>query len=196
MAMARCEPKILWRVRDANSYGTNSANLFSPGGTHQTTASSATAMDAELFGSDSNMVRNIVLGRPVPNNPYVLWTSSLLFNLAFASYKRALGQKNIHITCIDPGQAKSVNKGPVELHNVGALLQKYRVELHNRSDGSLRKYDHEYAIKASFVPGSGSAYVDFETLVNNGLPDLLPELFQANERGNHRLHLVFTDLRQ
>jgi len=76
------------------------------------------------------------------------------------------------------------------------MLKGYGVELHNRSDDSVRNYEGVYMSTTSVHVGEGSRYVPYETLIEKGLFELYPELRVVTQRRNVRLHLTVTDLRE
>ena len=187
--MAPTIPKLLFRVWSDESNGTNTRSLFKP----------ASQRDQETPHSIHDFGRRLqqaLLWKDVENNPFIFFSSSLLFVLQLAGRMKSQGQQNIYITCVDTGTATTCNGSLVMFHPVNALLEQFGITITNRSDGSKRQYNHEYATLTSVVPAASSRCTSFETLLGTGLFDLYPHLRDVNMRHNVRLHLAVTDLRE
>jgi hypothetical protein len=140
-------------------------------------------------------LQQALLWKDVENNPFIFFSSSLLFVLQLADRMKSKRQQNIYITCVDTATATTTGGLPVTFYSVNALLQQFGIEITNRN-GTKRQYNHEYAALTPVAPTAGSRFISFETLISTGLFDLYPQLQDVNNRHNVRLHLAVTDLRE
>ena len=145
-------PTHVFRVWSHQSNGTNTPTLFGPAST------SPTAPDP----SQKSMAEQLKMcfhGKPAPANPFINFTSSLLFALQLAAYMKALwSHDNIMITCIDLTTARTSAGEQVTLHTAADMLAKYGVELHNRSDNSVRDYEGVYFLPSAQASALGRAH--------------------------------------
>ena len=184
--MAPTIPKLLFRIWSDNSNGTNSRLSFRP-------ASQCDQATPQFIHNFDRRLQQALLWKDVENNPFIFFSSSLIFVPQLAGWMKSKRQQNIYITCVDAETATTTAGLPVTFYSVNALLQQFGIEITNR-DGTKREYNHEYAALTAVAPTAGSLFIAFETLISTGLFDLCPQLQDVNNRHNVRLHIAVTDL--
>ena len=190
--MAQPIPKLLFRTWSTESHGTNSQILFKTGSQADVTPSVG---PASISGFEEKL-RAALLGKHMDDNPFIFFSSSLLFVLQLAARKKSQGESKIWITCVNTETATTGNGSPARVHSVDSLMTQYDVEIRNRSDTSLRQYPSEYVAIASLSPKAGSRCTLYDTLIPSGLFDLYPHLREINQRYNVKWYRAVKDLRE
>ena len=190
--MANDMPAFVFRVYSNQSSGTNAHRLFKPASCSLQMMSDSTNETPETFRFRGEQLRQNLLGNE-PESPYVFFSDNVLFALAYANFRVGKGAQQVMIACINTTTAKTSSGEPVRFYRVKELLENYDVVIRNK-DRSIRTYEDEIVTTTSLVPGAGSCFVPYQTLVDKGLHMLHPELDEIDRRP--RIYLAMRMLRQ
>lgn len=169
--MQHTTPKNLFRVWSDQSNGTNTTTRFDPASYTAQPGSEATTSPRDL----GSQFRLALIGKEFENVPFIFFTSSFLFALVCAGFKRTKEETGIQITCIDTATATTALSAAMEFRLAADLMQELNVELRH-------SYADEYVAMSSVIAGPGSCTAALETLIENGLYQMYPALAKVNER--------------
>jgi hypothetical protein len=186
----------VFRVYSDQSHGTNTVRKFEPAAYSEGRPRHQAEQQPEALSSISEQLPKALAWKDVPQCPFVFFTRSLLFALVYASYKKTKGEANIIIVCVKVSTATSADGAPAKFYSVSELMKRFNVQSRERKDGSLYEYRHELAITTSLIPGEGSTYARYESLVAQNLHELHPVLGTINDRHRPRLNIATEDLRE
>ncbi|CAK4032023.1 Hypothetical predicted protein [Lecanosticta acicola] len=187
----------IFRAWSDQSYAINAETLFAP-------AAAQKLSNAKDYSRPKN-VPNLKLQlkshllwkkHEFPDNLFVFFTTSLLFALQVALYRKAKGETGINIICIDVDSARTPQGGKVGFQTLTSMMKESALELQNRSDGSVREYSDVVVSMECVVPGKDSRTASLDALVANGLYKLYPPLQETVQRNDPRLALAMMDLRK
>ncbi|KAF2479327.1 hypothetical protein BDY17DRAFT_36531 [Neohortaea acidophila] len=187
-------PFLLWRVTTSHTAGASSDN---PGALIPTSTDIPSTIQAL-----ATLLHAALLGRNLPdNNPFVFFTSSLLYALVYAAFRAARGKTDVTITVFDPRQTATSPNGTrqVQFHRVVDLMDEWGVVINNKRDGSRRTYESEWvALGTVYLDSKGGACcVQWERLLAAGLYDFYPALgeVQKASRKGPKLYVALSMLR-
>ena len=175
-------PRYLFRVWSDQAHGTNSPTLFLPSKMKTTNPVTAAELRAALVGKKKG-------------SRFVFATSSLLCALQHAISK-SKKENRVRIICMDTEMCNRRNRGPVQFISAAGVLRKAKAKnVISRWSSKPLDFSDVYFTTTSIIPGQGSYWISFQSLKNNGLFNLYPELGIINSTGRPGFETPITNLR-
>lgn len=139
-----------------------------------------------------------LIGRKIDDNPYVFFTSSLLYVIQHAISKtRGNKETNAHIVCVDTRTARRPDGQNARFYPAVPTMMLYEMSIPRaRWTYKERDYSDVWVTTDRVVPGEGSYHVAFEKLKAVGLYKLFPEFAFIARRNKPGLESPVNDLRQ
>lgn len=189
-------PTHIFRAWTDQSYGVNGRDLFAPAAAKKANSIAKYTPPKDVPNMKEQLKEHLLDRHNFPDNLFVFFTTSLLFAVQLALYRKALGQTGVQIICINVDTARTPKGKKVNFRMVSEMMKDCNLKLRNRSDNSLREYADVVAAMECVVPGSNARTATLEAMIANGLESLYPPFRENNERSDPRLALLVKDLRK
>lgn len=193
---AKMPPTYLFRAWTDQSYGVNGRDLFAPAAARRASSIAKYTPPKDVPNLKEQLKEHLLDRHNFPDNLFVFFTTSLLFAVQLALYRKALGETGVQIICINADTAKTPKGKKVNFRMVSEMMKECKLQLRNRSDNSLREYADVVAAMECVVPGINARTATLDALIASGLESLYPPFRENRERSDPRLALLVKDLRK